>query len=165
MHAGTIRSKFMRRAIYIHENERWSNQVSYGYEVEDFSNAFMFKKGVAKKVGLWDLLVPSMGEDVDFEARVRTAGYKVIINPNAITYHDIQYNPKVTYFLRVNETRMYHAMHSKVLYVYRYDTILQKLTFTISIPIYLAFYMRAIIKDKNTENKKVKLLKSSTSYP
>ena len=51
-------------------------------------------------------------------------------------------------------------MHSKVLYVYRYDTILQKLTFTLSIPIYLAFYIRAIIKDKNSENKKGRMLKA-----
>ncbi len=160
MHAGTIRSKFMRRALYVHENERWSNQIKEGYEVEDFANAFMFKKNVAKRVGLWDLLVPSMGEDADFEARVRKAGYKAIINPMAITYHDIQYDPKVKYFLRVNGPRMYHAMHSKMLYVYRYDTILQKLTFTFSIPVYLAFYIRAILKDKRPENKKGKLLKS-----
>ena len=140
MHAGVTRSSFMRRAIYSHENERWNNQINEGEVVEDFSNAFMFRKKIAYKAGLWDLLVPSMGEDADFEARVRKAGYKVIINPKAITYHDIPYDPKVTYFLRVNENRMYHSMHSKILYVYRYDTILQKLTFTLSIPVYLTFY-------------------------
>ncbi len=160
MHAGTIRSKFMRRALYVHENERWTNQINEGYEVEDFANAFMFRKEVVKKVGMWDLLVPLMGEDADFEARVRKAGYKVIINPKAITYHDIPYNPKEIYFLRVNERRMYHSMHSKVLYVFRYDNLMQKLTFTISVPLYLAFYLRAIIKDKNKENKKSKLIRA-----
>ena len=160
MHAGTIRSKFMRRALYVHEKERWINQINEGYEVEDFANAFMLRKEVVKKVGMWDLLVPLMGEDADFEARVRKAGYKVIINPKAITYHDIPYNPKEIYFLRVNERRMYHSMHSKVLYVFRYDNLMQKLTFTISVPLYLAFYLRAIIKDKNKENKKSKLIRA-----
>ena len=160
MHAGTIRSKFMRRALYVHENERWTNQIYVGYEVEDFANAFMFREDVVKKAGMWDLLVPSMGEDADFEARVRKAGYKVIVNPKAITYHDIPYNPKETYFLRVNESRMYHSMHSKVLYVFRYDGTLQKLTFTISVPLYIAFYIRAIIKDKNRENEKLKLIRA-----
>ena len=160
MHAGTIRSKFMRRALYVHENERWTNQINEGYEVEDFANAFMFRKEVVKKVGMWDLLVPLMGEDADFEARVRKAGYKVIINPKAVTYHDIPYNPNEIYFLRVSESRMYHSMHSKVLYVFRYDGTLQKLTFTISVPLYLAFYLRAIIKDKNKENKKSKLIRA-----
>ncbi len=160
MHAGVIRSKFMRRAIYIHENEKWNGQIKEGEEVEDFANAFMFKREAAKKAGLWDLLVPYMGEDGDFEARVRKAGYTAIINPRAKTYHDIPYNPKETYFLRVSERRMYHSMHSKVLYVLRYDNTLQKLTFTISIPLYIAFYIRAIIKDKSKGNKKSRLIKA-----
>ncbi len=160
MHAGVIRSRFMRRAIYIHENEKWSGQIKEGEEVEDFANAFMFKREAAKKAGLWDLAVPSMGEDGDFEARVRKAGYKAIINPRAQTYHDIPYNPKEVYFLRVSESRMYHSMHSKVLYIFRYDNTLQKLTFVISIPLYIAFYIRAIIKDKNKGNKKSRLIKA-----
>lgn len=160
MHAGVIRSRFMRRAIYIHENEKWNGQIEEGEEAEDFANAFMFKREAAKKAGLWDLLVPYMGEDGDFEARVRKAGYKIIINPRAKTYHNIPYNPKEMYFLRVSERRMYHSMHSKVLYVFRYDNTLQKLTFTISIPLYIAFYIRAIIKDKNKENKKSRLIKA-----
>lgn len=160
MHAGVIRSKFMRRALYIHENERWGGQIKEGEEVEDFANAFMFRRKAAKKAGLWDLLVPYMGEDGDFEARVRKAGYTVIINPQAKTYHDIPYNPKEAYFVRVSERRMYHSMHSKVLYVFRYDSELQKATFTISVPLYIAFYISAIIKDKNEGNKKLKLIKA-----
>lgn len=160
MHAGVKRSRFMRRALYIHGNEKWGGQIKEGEEVEDFANAFMFKKEAAKKVGLWDLLVPYMGEDGDFEARVRKAGYKVIINPQAKTYHEIQYNLKEAYFLRVNERRMYHSMHSKMLYVFRYDKALQKFTFTFSVPIYLAFYIRAIINDKNKENRKLKLIRA-----
>ncbi|MEM4067580.1 MAG: glycosyltransferase family 2 protein [Candidatus Micrarchaeaceae archaeon] len=160
MHAGTIRSRFMRRAIYPHQNEKWIGQINEGEEVEDFANAFMFKKAAAKKAGLWDLLVPHMGEDGDFEARVRKMGYKVIINPKAKTYHDIPYNPKEPYFLRISERRMYHSMHSKVLYVFRYDNMQQKITFALSIPIYLGFYIKAVIKDKNSKNNKLKLLKS-----
>ena len=160
MHAGVIRSRFMRRAIYIHENEKWNGQIKKGEEVEDFANAFMFKREAAKKAGLWDLLVPYMGEDGDFEARVRKAGYKAIINSWARTYHDIPYNPKEAYFLRVSERRMYHAMHSKVLYIFRYDNLTQKITFSLSLPLYFAFYLSAIIKDKNKENKKSKLIRA-----
>ncbi len=160
MHAGVMRSKFMRRAIYIHENEKWYGQIEEGEEVEDFANAFMFKREVVKKAGLWDLLVPYMGEDGDFEARVRKAGYIAIINPRAKTYHDIPYNPKEAYFLRVNERRMYHSMHSKVLYVFRYDNLVNKLTFTISMPLYITFYIRAIMKDKNRKNRKLKLIRA-----
>jgi len=157
MHAGTIRSQFMRRAIYPFANEKWNGQIREGLEVEDFANAFMFKKELLKEVGMWDLLVPAMGEDGDFEARVRKAGYKAVINPKAITYHDIPYDPQRTYFFRVNKMRLYHVMHSKILYVYRYDSLIQKITFTISIPVYLSFYILAILKDKNDKFKKSEL--------
>jgi GT2 family glycosyltransferase len=157
MHAGVIRSTFMRRAIYLFANEKWKLQIKEGQEVEDFANAFMFKRKLLGQVGMWDLLVPFMGEDGDFEARVRKAGHKAIINPKAITYHDVPYNPNSTYFFRVNKMRLYHVMHSKILYVYRYDNLIHKLTFTISIPVYLSFYIRAILKDKNNKFKKAEL--------
>lgn len=146
MHAGTVRSGFMRRAVYKHVNERWRGQIRSGEAVEDFANAFVFRRTVIKKTGMWDLLVPHMGEDGDFEARVRMAGYRIVINPKAVTYHDIPYNPKELYFMRVNRLRMYHGMHSKVLYEYRYDSILGKLTFTISIPAYMLFYGYQVIR-------------------
>jgi len=160
MHAGVVRSKFMRRAIYPFANEKWKGQIKEGQEVEDFANAFMFKRELLSKVGMWDLLVPFMGEDGDFEARVRKVGYKIIINPKAIVYHDVPYDPKTTYFVRVNKMRLYHAMHSKILYVYRYDKPIQKITFTLSIPIYLGFYVFMILKDKSSLSKKIEYFNS-----
>jgi len=157
MHAGVIRSSFMRRAIYPFANEKWRWQINEGQEVEDFANAFMFKRKLLREVGMWDLLVPAMGEDGDFEARVRKAGYKAVINPKAITYHDIPYDPQRTYFFRVNKMRLYHVMHSKILYVYRYDSLIQKITFTISIPVYLSFYILLILKNKDGKFKKSEL--------
>jgi GT2 family glycosyltransferase len=101
-----------------------------------------------------------MGEDGDFEARVRKAGYKIIINPKAIVYHDVPYDPKTIYFVRINKMRLYHAMHSKILYVYRYDKPIQKITFTLSIPIYLGFYVFMILKDKSSLSKKIEYFNS-----
>lgn len=151
MHAGTLRSKFMRRAVYPHMNEKWSNQIKDGEEMEDFANAFMFRKEVVHEVGMWDLLVPHMGEDGDFEARVRLAGNKVVINPKAMTYHNIPYNPKELYFMRVNRLRMYHGMHSKILYEYRYDHLQGKITFTISIPAYVVYYLYQVARNGRGE--------------
>jgi hypothetical protein len=62
--------------------------------------------------------------------------------------------------------RLYHAMHSKILYVYRYDKLIQKITFTLSIPIYLGFYVFMILKDKSSLSKKIEyfysLIKGTT---
>lgn len=159
MHAGTTRSRFMRRAIFIYMNEKWNGQIEEGEEVEDFANAFMFKKKIINKIGMWDLLVPFMGEDGNFEARVRKAGYKIIINPKAITYHDIPYNPKEKYFVRVNKLRLYYTMRSKIINEFRYDTLIGRLTFSISIPIYLCYYILLINKSNKNLKEKLELLK------
>ncbi len=159
MHAGTTRSRFMRRAIFIHMNEKWNGQIEEGEEVEDFANAFMFKKKIINKIGMWDLLVPFVGEDGNFEARVRKAGYKIIINPKAITYHDIPYNPNERYFIRVNKLRLYYTMRNKIINEFRYDTLIGRLTFSISMPIYLCYYILLINKSNKNLKEKLELLK------
>lgn len=160
MHAGTVKSKFMRRAIFLYMNEEWKGQIKEGEEVEEFANAFMFKRKLIYEVGMWDLSVPFMGEDGNFEARVRKKGYKIIINPKAVTYHEVPYLPKERYFIRVNKLRMYYVMRSKIINEFRYDTSLGKLTFFISIPLYIAYYMMVIFKSENSLKEKFNLLKS-----
>lgn len=153
MHAGTMRSGFMRGFTSPHANEKWRGQIKEGEYVADFGNAFMFRREAVVKAGMWDLLVPAQGEDGDFEARVKKAGYKVIINPNAKTYHDVPYLPATNttslFFLRADTVRIYNAMHSKILYEYRYESLINKITFTLSLPIYYGYYTYAIMKTPN----------------
>jgi GT2 family glycosyltransferase len=160
MHAGTMRSRFMRRAIFIYMNEKWAGQIKEGTEVDDFANAFMFKKEIINKIGMWDLSVPFVGEDGDFEARTTKAGYKIIINPKAITYHDIPYNPKDRYFIRINKLRLYYTMRDKIINEYRYDTLIGKITFSLSIPLYLIYYVLIIFKGNKSTKNKLELLKT-----
>lgn len=153
-HAGVKRSFFIRRAIYPSINKKRTAKIKINSNVEDFANAFMFRRDIIHVSGAWDLLVPFMGEDGDFEARVIRLGYKTVINPSAITYHDIKYDPSKGYFVRLNDMRMYHMMHSKILYEYRYDNLIGKITFTISIPIYTMYYVyRITFSDKKTLDK------------
>ena len=146
MHAGVKRSPFMRRAIYPHQNEKWKGQINEGEVVEDFANAFMFRSKLLKEVGMWDDLVELMGEDGDFEARVRKKGYTAIINPKALTYHNIPFEEGRAYFMRITPKRMYHVLHSKVIYEARYDSAIGKMTFALSLWAYYLFYLRAIIQ-------------------
>ena len=153
MHAGTVRSKFIRGFTSPHAGEKWHNQIKEGEEVDDFGNAFMFRREAMIKAGMWDLLVPHQGEDGDFEARVKRLGYIAIINPRAKTYHDIEYtsekNTAALFKYRINPVRVYHGIHSKILYEYRYEKTIQKLTFTLSLGLYYGYYINAIIKTPN----------------
>lgn len=162
MHAGTKRSGFARGFTSPHAGEKWRNQIKEGEEVEDFGNAFMFRREAAKRAGLWDLLVPFQGEDGDFEARVKKAGYRIVINPKAKTYHNIVYSPETNtallFFPRASSMRVYHGIHSKILYEFRYESISKRLTFCISLPAYLGFYVIAAIKSKSRPKDKLFML-------
>lgn len=162
MHAGTRRSRFVRGFTSPHANEKWQGQIKEGEEVEDFGNAFMFRMNAAKKAGLWDLLVPFYGEDADFQARVKKAGYKVIINPKAITYHNIQYLPKsntmTLFFLRANKMRIYNVMRDKILWEFRYDKNIAKFTFLLSTPLYFGFYFLAAMESKSMPSEKIRMV-------
>jgi hypothetical protein len=153
MHAGTIRSGFVRGYTSPFANKVWKNQLKEGDEVEDFGNAFMFRREAVYKAGMWDLLVPAQGEDGDFEARVRRAGYRVVINPKAKSYHDVPYVPAKNtmslFFDRIDKVRIYHGMHSKILYEFRYEKPIQKITFLISFPLYFGYHTYAVIKARN----------------
>ncbi|MEM0201419.1 MAG: glycosyltransferase family 2 protein [Candidatus Micrarchaeaceae archaeon] len=161
MHAGTIRSKFIRGFTSPHAGEEWHNQIKEGDVVDDFGNAFMFRREAMIKAGMWDLLIYAQGEDGDFEARVKKLGYIAIINPKAKTYHDIPYIPNSNvvslFVLRVDPVRIYNAMHSKIIYEYRYEKTLQKITFALSFPLYYGYYVNAIIKTPNYKKLKDKL--------
>ncbi len=153
MHAGTVRSKFIRGFTSPHAGEKWHNQIKEGDEVDDFGNAFMFRREAMINAGMWNLLVPHQGEDGDFEARVKKLGYSAIINPKAKTYHDIEYtsekNTASLFIYRISPIRVYHGIHSKIIYEYKYEKTLQKITFTVSLPLYIGYYINSIIKTPN----------------
>lgn len=161
MHAGTIRSKFIRGFTSPHAGEKWHNQIKEGEKVDDFGNAFMFRREAMIKAGMWDLLIYAQGEDGDFEARVKKLGYIALINPKAKTYHDIPYLPDSNvislFVLRVDYARIYNAMHSKIIYEYRYEKTIQKITFTLSLALYYGYYTHAIIKTPNYKKLSEKL--------
>ena len=153
MHAGTVRSKFIRGFTSPHAGEKWHNQIKEGDEVDDFGNAFMFRRDAMIKAGMWDLLIYAQGEDGDFEARVKKLGYIALINPRAKTYHDIEYtsgkNTAALFRYRISPIRIYHGIHSKILYEYRYEKTMQKITFTLSLALYYGYYINEIIKTPN----------------
>ncbi len=158
-HAGvTKRSKIMRRAIYSYANKDLKT-LPTTLSVEDFTNVFMFKREAIIKSGLFDLEIPYMGEDSEFQARVVRNGYKIKLCNNAFVYHNIPFKTE-KYFIRFNNVRLYHTMRSKILYEMRYAKHHQKLTFIISIPIYWSYYAYRIFKTKDKFNNKLTLLKN-----
>jgi len=50
----------------------------------------LIKREVIEKVGYFDeAYSPAYSEDIDYSMRVREAGYKLVVNPNAILWHKV----------------------------------------------------------------------------
>ena len=151
MHAGTDRSGFMRGAVTQFSNEKWKGQFEEGHEIGNADNAYMIRRSAIKAAGMFDLM-SCYGEGAELQARIRKAGYRILINPKAKTYHDRPYMPgaqsRELFFERLGREAIYYVMLSKILYEFSYETTVQKLTFLISLPAYLGFYLRGIALDK-----------------
>ncbi|MEM0201230.1 MAG: glycosyltransferase family 2 protein [Candidatus Micrarchaeaceae archaeon] len=154
-HAGVTRSKIMRRAIYPYSNLNINSTLSE-VNIEDFTNVFMFRRKVLHLSGLMDLSIPYMGEDSEFQARVVKSGYMIKLCNKAFVYHNIPFKNE-RYFIRFDKFRLYHTMRSKIIYEMRYAKKYQKITFTLSIPIYLSYYASRIILNEDKPKNKLSL--------
>lgn len=75
----------------------WVINIDYGkkeitnrntlYEVFPGITGIVYRKNVFKKIGYFDRKIAFNIDDVDFGLRLSLAGYKVVLNPKAITYH------------------------------------------------------------------------------
>jgi len=122
-------------------------------ESEEFPNAFMIRKAILSKVGLFDADNFSIHYDeADFCNRVRRTGFRVLLVPTAKVWHD---TPLPTG--RVGRTRRYsvhtaqrafYAARNRVLFHRKYSTSKQ-FTFlaTFFLPATTLLYLGAIIAD------------------
>lgn len=87
-------------------------------ESADFPNAFMVRREVIEKVGIFDgQLFPIHYEEADFGERVRRAGFRIVCNPRAKVWHDIPLPEKEarSRLLHVHsKLRAYYAARNRV---------------------------------------------------
>lgn len=126
-------------------------------ESEDFPNAFMVRREVFEKIGLFDSrLFPIHYDEGDFCQRARRAGYRVVTVPSAKIWHDIPPPSKskaTTLHLR-SPLRAYYASRNRILFHWKWskNTPQRIISLLASLTIIL-YYMVTTLRDKNTVNK------------
>jgi len=86
--AGGNINLFTSRTTHI-GNEIDNGQFDQVREVGHFANAFLVRREVIEKIGLFDENYFIMYEESDFMLRAKRAGYKIIYAPTAKLWHDI----------------------------------------------------------------------------
>jgi hypothetical protein len=127
------------------------------YETEDLPNAFMVRREVFEKVGLFDSRLFSIHYDEgDFCNRVRGAGYRVVVVPSAKIWHDIPLPERSrTSTLRLkNPLRAYYAARNRILFHWKWSkNTLQRVASLITSLVIVTYYIVITLRDISIENK------------
>ena len=139
MYAGAVFSKFMRRTISLYSGFPCKSLEGKVIEVDVFANSYMFRKEAIKKAGLipWRR-IPWNGEDGYLQYKIKKLGYKNVTLGSARVYHDVNIREGVK---RYNEMRLYYAIRSKIVFHKDLDSKLSNITFLISLPLYVLYYI------------------------
>ena len=122
-------------------------------ESDEFPNAFMIRKKVLEKVGLFDeVTFPIHNDEGDFCNRVRRAGFKIGLVPTARVWHDTPLPTKklsgTKHFHVHTAKRAFYAARNRVLFHRKYSKPSEFMTFlAVFMPLISAIYLKIILSD------------------
>jgi len=138
-------------------NTRDNGQFKKPYESEDFPNAFIIRREVIEKIGLFNSkLFPIHYEEADFCQRVKKAGYKVMVVPSAKVWHDIPLPERdKTLLLHLkNPLRAYYASRNRILFHWMWSSnALQRIVSLVVSLVVILYYVIVVTRYTNNENK------------
>jgi len=117
--AGVKRNYWITTTKFVGFNTRDSSRYKEPCESEDFPNAFMVRREVFEKIGLFNSKIfPIQYEEGDFCQRVKRSKYKVMVVPTAKVWHDIPLPEQIrTWTRRLNSPlRAYCIARNRVLF-------------------------------------------------
>ena len=136
--AGVKRNLITSRTIFVAKGQEDNGQYHYPIDSDDIPNAFMVRRKIFDKIGLFDEeKFPIHYDEADFGMRVRRMGYRIIIVPDAKTYHDTR--RELRYFS--NPIRIYYAIRNRIVLHRMYLKKLGFLVFlTCFFPLFFIYY-------------------------
>jgi GT2 family glycosyltransferase len=165
--AGIERNMVTSQTKFIGKNTVDNNQFNELIESKDFPNAFMVKKEVLEKAGLFDEdYFPIHYEEADLGERIRRRGYRIVCNPKAKVWHDIplpeRVKDKARLFCISSELRAYYAGRNRVLFHKKYSKWWQFLIFILFFNWIFAFFYLNIVffKSEKPFDKRGKIAKN-----
>jgi GT2 family glycosyltransferase len=151
--AGVKFDKFTRR----HVNFKYIPSTS-PYDVDIIINAYMTRRDVLERIGLFDHLNFSIQEEEhDLQHRAKKAGYRIVVNPSSIVWHD--YPQSIS--LRFSPQIIYEIWRSRIVFERKHKNYTSMIFLPILIMLlYGPYYSFTILKLKNPRYRKADLLKA-----
>jgi GT2 family glycosyltransferase len=113
--------------------------INEPFDVQVLPAAFMVKRDVLHKVGLFDDVFFAVYEDTDFCFRIKEAGFRVVCVPKAKAWH------KVPTDLKEQElhvlSRSYYIARNRIIFMKKHAKPINFIVFlTLFVPIYAVYY-------------------------
>lgn len=155
--AGVKRNYWTTITRFIGFNITYNGRFRVPYESEDFPNAFMVRREVFKKIGLFNSrYFPIHYDEGDFCQRARRAGYKVMVVSTAKIWHDIPLpeQSRGSTLRLESPLRAYYVSRNRILFHWKWSkNMLQRIVaLMISLAITL-YYIIAVIGDRSIRGK------------
>ena len=157
--AGIKRSYITSRTISLGLGTLDKGQYKDLIESEDFPNAFMVRREIFEKIGLFDEEnYPFHYLEADFCQKVKRAGYKIVTVPTAKIYHDIPVKPLGIH--RFDIKRAYYWGRNRITFHCRYSKRIQFILFIFFFEPFLIIpsYLFLFIFSKETIGKKLNII-------
>jgi hypothetical protein len=135
------------------ERGKYNVKSSGILESDEFPNAFMIRREVIEKVGLFDEVVfPIHNDEGDLCNRVRMAGFKIGLVPTARVWHDTplpsEEHTGARRFHVHDSQRAFYSARSRILFCRKYCKIYEFFAFiSVFMPLVFAVYLKVILTD------------------
>mgnify|MGYP005837942331 CR=1 FL=1 len=166
--ADTIdRNMFTSKTLFKGRGKIYSGEIKGPLETKEVLNAFMIRKSVFQRVGLFDdRNFPICYDEADFSQRVLKAQYKILTFPGAKVWHDIvEYRGIRTIYIERHirsELNAYYLARNRIIFHKLYSNKTQLLIFLlIFLPLFIIYYLIIILIGKLPFKNR---LKSCRSY-
>ncbi|MEM3374835.1 MAG: glycosyltransferase family 2 protein [Candidatus Woesearchaeota archaeon] len=122
--AGVFRNMITGYTIIIGKDKKDVGQFKKILYSNDFPNAFMVKKNILKKSILFDdKNFPIHYEEADFCKKIKELGYKILMNPKAKVWHDIQNK------YHFDKKRAFFLSRNRIIFIKKYGKIYEYIIF------------------------------------
>jgi len=165
--AGIRRSMTTSLTTFIGRDKIDNNQFNRLIDSMDFPNAFMTRREIIEKIGIFDEKnFPIHYDEADFAERVRRIGYKVVCDPKAKIWHDVPLPEELkdkSILLNIhNELRAYFAGRNRIIFHRKYSKLRQFLIFILIFNwLFTLYYLGVILLgSKKPFKERLKIVKA-----
>jgi GT2 family glycosyltransferase len=157
---GQVKRSYVTSRTFFPERNKHEVNSSIPLESDDFPNAFMIRRAVIDRVGVFDAVNFKIHYDeADFCNRVRKTGLRVVLVPHAKVWHDIAVptnHSGLMKSLRVNnEQRTFFISRNRIIFMKKYASRLNFFIFCFCFfPVLSSVYLSAILTSDTSGRQK-----------